>query len=162
MRAWLIGWRHKTNRCCKIQRTLGLRTKQWRTSFCNFWRVISRQKKLSRTRFMVISLSSHLYFTFLRKTVGKKKFRRSSTLKGVCAWLECITWHKFDTRTQVGRSFNLWLSLNCFDRVLSLPIKRQHFILPSCWARLLQRFLMTVEKPNQLQSQSQMQTDIHS
>ena len=31
---------------------------------------------------MVISLSLHLYFKFLRKTVGKKiwKFRRSSTL----------------------------------------------------------------------------------
>ena len=72
MRAWLIGWRHKTKRCCKIQRSLGLRTKQWRTSFCDFWRVISRQKKLSRTRFMVISLSLHLYFAFLRKTVGKK------------------------------------------------------------------------------------------
>ena len=82
MRAWLIGWRHKTNRWCKIQRTLGLRTKQWRTSFWDFWRVMSRQKKLSRTRFMVISLSVHLYFTFLRKTVGKTiwKFRRSCTL----------------------------------------------------------------------------------
>ena len=82
MRAGLIGWRHKTHRWCKIQRTLGLRTKQWRTSFCDFWRVISRQKKLSRTRFMVISLRLHLYFAFLRKTVGKKiwKFRRSSTV----------------------------------------------------------------------------------
>ena len=81
MQAWLIGWRHKTNRWCKIQRTLGLRTKQWRTS-CDFCRVISRQKKLSRTRFMVIYLSLHLYFTFLRKTVRKKiwKFRRISTL----------------------------------------------------------------------------------
>ena len=78
----LIGWRHKTHRWCKIQRTLGLRTKQWRTSFYGFWRVISRQKKLRWTRFIVIYLSLDLYFTFLRKTVGKKiwKFRRSSTL----------------------------------------------------------------------------------
>ena len=80
-RGWLDDVTKQT-RWCKIQRTLGLGTKQWRTSFCDFWRVISRQKILSRTRFMVISLGLHLYFTFLTKTVGKKKwkFRRSSTL----------------------------------------------------------------------------------
>jgi len=100
MRTWLIGWRHKTNRCCEIRRTLGLRTKQWRTSFCDFRRVISRQIKLSRTRFMVISLSLHLYFTFLRKTVGKKiwKFRRSSTLN--CCW---YTYQHLQKREAPGR-----------------------------------------------------------
>ena len=73
----LIGWRHKTHRWSKIQRTLGLRKKQWRTCFYDFWRVISRQKKLRRKRFMVISLSLDLYFTFLGKTVGKKNMKIS-------------------------------------------------------------------------------------
>ena len=74
----LIGWRHETHRWCKIQRTLGLQTKQWRMSFYDFWRVISTQKKLRRSWFMVICLSLDLYFTFLRKTVGKKNMKISS------------------------------------------------------------------------------------
>ena len=74
----LTGWRHRKHRCCKIQRAPSLRTKQWRTSFYDFWRVISREKKLRRTRFMVISLRLDLYLTFLRKKVWKNKWKISS------------------------------------------------------------------------------------
>ena len=105
--------------------------KQWRTSFCDFWRVISRQKKFSRTWFMVISLSFHLYFTVLRKTVGKKKwkFRRSSTLK--CSFDPIFQDYHLETRHKV----EICSALNTQTKTcLAATLAAKLYMLGGVWA----------------------------
>jgi len=58
---------------------------------------------------MVISLSLHLYFTFLRKTVGKKiwKFRRSSTLITLA---RSVPHYRVHSEENSGEAWESWVS----------------------------------------------------